>query len=159
MGGRQRCLDELLAAWQAGLHRPLFIIQHALYFGLGARLITAYSVHKEEPDITSPCHRQWGAIWTSGEQGGDPVPAWGSGHQCVSRPGLLVRLHFKGKWNPLSILAQGTKVAHRTHLPLPQQRAEQRSKRKKLHETKPLWASVSQTNLSACPLGSDVRGL
>lgn len=100
MGGRQRCLDELLAAWQAGLHRPLFIIQHALYFGLGARLITAYSVHKEEPDITSPCHRQWGAIWTSGEQGGDPVSAWGSGHQCVSRPGLLVRLHFKGKVEP-----------------------------------------------------------
>lgn len=160
MGGRQRCLDELLAAWQAGLHRPLFIIQHALCFGLGARLITAYSVHKEEPDITSPCHRQWGAIWTSraSREGILSLPGGLDISVCPDQ-GCSSGSISIGKWNPLSILAQCTKVGHRTHLPLPQQRAEQRSKRKKLHETKPLWASVSQTNLPACPLGSDVRGL
>lgn len=149
---------------------PVFIIQHALYFGLGARLITAYSAqggtrHHLTLPQTVGCYldfRQGGrgschclGVWRASSV----YPDIGS---SPTHPGSI----SVGKWKSLPNLAQYPKAlaitepAHRIHLP-PQQptpHQQREASRKKLNETKPLWTSASQVDFSTCLMGSKVGG-
>lgn len=109
-GGRGA--TEELGPWLPGRRAsagPMFIIQHALYFGLGARLITAYRAqggtrHHLTLPQTVGCYLDFRQ---GGRKGILSLTGGLDSKQCVFRHRLLPPDSISvGKWNSLPSLAQ-----------------------------------------------------